>query len=405
MLPVFTPTIFDYLNDAKDPAGAPLTWRYFEHGYCTLRFFERYTFDHEHVVSIDDPAEGFFSRARRGQLPSVSFIDPHFVDYPPGSDCDEPPSDVLAGQALVRRIVEAVVTSPAWPKTLLVIVYDEHGGFYDHVPPPPGARISPDFPVSTLGVRVPAFVISPWVTPGSVFGHDGDRVAVPPASTAGGAATARQIGRPGRGLHFDHTSILKTIARRFLSDRPPYMGARYAAAQDLSAVVGTEAHRPQFLPFINYRLRFVASQLMLDAIVVTDPEPGAVLWQAPAEDSVVQDFSFEDAGDGFVHIRSHVKNDYVAALSADSVRTVPVTTAPGTKWKLSPVGITVLDRDLFVISNRDHPNLLLQPAQRAAESAVVLMHTGPGGAFGVNPNAWKVTSPLLNDAVLTTAVA
>ena len=151
ILPVFTPTIFDYLNDAKDPTGAPLTWRYYEHGYCTLRFFERYTFDHEHVVSIDDPVDGFFSRAQRGALPSVSFIDPHFVDYPPGSDCDEPPSDVLVGQSLVRRIVEAVVTSPAWPKTLLVIVYDEHGGFYDHVPPPPGLASRLTFRYRRLG--------------------------------------------------------------------------------------------------------------------------------------------------------------------------------------------------------------------------------------------------------------
>ena len=183
------------------------------------------------------------------------------------------------------------------------------------------------------------------------------------------------------------------------------MGARYAAAHDLSLVVGTEPHRPQFLPFINYRLQFVASQLMLNAIVVTDPEPGAVLWQAPAEDTAVQDFSFEDAGEGFVYIRSHVKNDYVAAASEDSVRTVPVTSSPGTRWKLSPIGITVLDRNLFVISNRDYPNLLLQPAQRAAESAVILGHAGATGIVVVNRNAWKVTSPLLSDSVLTTTVA
>ena len=183
------------------------------------------------------------------------------------------------------------------------------------------------------------------------------------------------------------------------------MGARYAAAHDLSLVVGTEPHRPQFLPFIAYRLRFAASQLMLDAIVVTDPEPGAVLWQAPAEDTVVQDFSFEDAGQGFVYIRSHVRNDYVAAASVDSVRTVVVSSSAGTQWKLSPVGITVLDRDLFVISNRDHPDLLLQPSRRAAESAVVLAHAGPTSIIGMHPDAWEVTSPLLSDLASTTTTA
>jgi len=107
--------------------------------------------------------------------------------------------------------VETVVASPKWDKTLLIITYDEHGGFYDHVPPPNAVPVAPGM-LQTTGVRVPCFIISPWVKAGGVIGS--------------------------HTLHFDHTSILKTIARRFMSNNPPFMGARYAAAKDLSSVLG-----------------------------------------------------------------------------------------------------------------------------------------------------------------------
>lgn len=77
-----------------------------------LRRFERYTFDHQNIVDFSDPVDGFLARAKTGRLPNVSFIDPHFVDPSQGSNCDEPPGDILDGQALVQRIVEAVIASP-----------------------------------------------------------------------------------------------------------------------------------------------------------------------------------------------------------------------------------------------------------------------------------------------------
>src|SRR5262249_9781910 len=142
--PVFTPTIFDYLTSADPVTGEKLTWRYFERGYCFLRFFAQHTFDPEHIVDIDDPKAGFFELARTGQLPQVTFIDPHCMELPPGGNDDDAPADVALGQDLVQRIAEAVIAGPAWEKTMLVIVYDEHGGFYDHVPPPPAVNVSDD---------------------------------------------------------------------------------------------------------------------------------------------------------------------------------------------------------------------------------------------------------------------
>ena len=139
--PVLTETIFERLTERE------VSWAYFEHAYCFLRFFERHTFDSQNVISYDDPERGFIALAKAGNLPSVSFVDPHFVDYPPGSSCDEPPSDLRNSQPFIRTLVETLVASPKWDKTLLIITYDEHGGFYDHVPPVAcGQGVSRDAP-------------------------------------------------------------------------------------------------------------------------------------------------------------------------------------------------------------------------------------------------------------------
>jgi phospholipase C len=218
--PVFTRTIFDELSDRG------VSWKYFEHEYCFLRFFEKYTYEPTNIVAFNDPGLGFVNLARNGALPSVSFIDPHFIELPPDANCDGPPADVAQGQRFVQQVVEAVVSSPAWSKTLLLIIYDEHGGFYDHVPPPAAAKVSPES-LGTFGLRVPAFVVTPWVTGGSVFG----------------SATSQP---------FDHTSVLKTIVRRFMTGAPPYLGARYLAANDLTTVIGSTPRPGPFRPFIPY---------------------------------------------------------------------------------------------------------------------------------------------------------
>ncbi len=382
--PVFTPTIFDYLAGASDPiSGAPLTWRYFEYGYCTLRFFEKYTFDSEHVVSYYDPKNpenGFVATALSGNLPSVTFIDPHFVDYPPGSNCGEPPSNIADGQALIREIVEAVVAGPAWNKTLLVITYDESGGFYDHVPPPTAPRISDDFPISTVGGRIPTMVISPWVKPGCVFGSEADN------------------------FFFDHTSILKTIVRRFLPNDPPYMGARFAAANDLSSILETAPQVPQFLPFIRYRLEYVSSGQLLD-LGPTQRTRLASLHLATADGSPGQDFSFEDAGDGYVYLRSVLNNLYVTALAdgADLIMDVKYS-ADGQalqRWQFSRATESPMARNEFVISNKGKTDVVLRPAQVGQNDALAELVT-PSRMTNpfVNPNAWKVSSPLLSDSTI-----
>ena len=89
-----------------------------------------------------------------------------------GRHNEHPPKNIQAGQKFVAQIIDAVMKSPNWQRTALFFTYDEHGGFYDHVPPPqacPPDDIQPileanDVPgkFDRLGVRVPMIVISPY---------------------------------------------------------------------------------------------------------------------------------------------------------------------------------------------------------------------------------------------------
>lgn len=373
--PVFTDTIFDWLTSSG------VSWRNFEHFYCFVRFFERHTFDSENVVSFDDPVKGFKALASSGNLPSVSFIEPHYVDYPPDSFCDEPPSDIRNSQKFIRDLVETVVASPQWDKTLLIITYDEHGGFYDHVPPVNAVPVAPGM-LPTTGVRVPCLVISPWVKSGSVFGSD--------------------------ALHFDHTSILKTIARRFMSNNPPYMGARYAAAHDLSEVLETQIRPGPFRPFIPYQLVYGPSQKRLD-VQGASTTPGTIVWQYNPNDTVAQQFSFEDAGGGHFYIRTHTGSLYLTATPTGVIEDVkyPPGASTGDRnpdaqhWLLSSNAVTVADRDLFTISNAAYPGLVLQPTGGSTNSGVPVVLASPTGHIGLHPtNPWQITSPLISTEVV-----
>jgi phospholipase C/subtilisin family serine protease len=193
--PSQTKTIFDHLDDRN------VTWRYYEHGYCFVRLFHRWVYDVQQIR----PAADFFAAAAAGKLPSVCFIDPDFIEMGTTSNDDHAPANVRDGQRLIGRIVNALMNGPAWSKTLFLLTYDEHGGFYDHVVPPPAPNVSG---VNEYGVRVPAFVVSPWVERGSV-------VKTP----------------------FDHTSILKTIVRRFCAANPPDLGERVTAAADVGSLL------------------------------------------------------------------------------------------------------------------------------------------------------------------------
>ena len=167
------PTIWDRL------AAAHRTGRYyFSDAPFTALWGSTY-------LRISDPVDDFFAACATGTLPDVSFVDPRFLDEGSGSSGDDHPhSDIRVGQHFLSSIYSAVTKSPQWSRTMLVITYDEWGGFFDHVPPP----VAPDAnPKARLrGFRVPCIVVSP-------------------------RARRRHVAHNV----YDHTSILKMIEWRF----------------------------------------------------------------------------------------------------------------------------------------------------------------------------------------------
>jgi phospholipase C len=163
--------------------------------------------------------ERFFDDAGGAEatFPDFTFIEPRYMNDP---DDDHPPHDVAAGQALIARVYHALrANRPLWESTLLVITYDEHGGFYDHVAA--GAAVPPDshheeYSFDRLGVRVPTVLVSPWLVPGVVH------------------------------TTCDHTALLRSLQVKWgLGD----LGARVAAAPDiLSGLARTPAARKDIPP-------------------------------------------------------------------------------------------------------------------------------------------------------------
>jgi phospholipase C len=116
----------------------------------------------------------FFARAKAGTLPPVSFLDHNFEGEGPDGDDEHPPAQIQVGQAATWQIVQAIMTSPQWPHIALFISYDENGGEYDHVSPPPACVPDDIAPILTgsdvgtpgtfnqYGFRVPFVVVSPY---------------------------------------------------------------------------------------------------------------------------------------------------------------------------------------------------------------------------------------------------
>jgi phospholipase C len=118
-----------------------------------------------------------------GRLPQFTFIDPNYT-----TTSQENPQDVQVGEQFIAQVVKALMRAPTWRHTALFITWDEHGGYYDHVPPPraikpdsvPPRLKSGDAPggYDRYGFRVPLFVVSPWARPGYVSGVVQDHTSI-----------------------------------------------------------------------------------------------------------------------------------------------------------------------------------------------------------------------------------
>lgn len=147
--------------------------------------------------------QDFLDACKRNRLPEYCFVEPNYTDHdsPDGvgeliASDQHPDHDVRAGEQFIASIYNAIRNNPnLWPNTALLVVYDEHGGIYDHVPPPsctpdtpfvaqPNATGTPDpFYFDRLGVRVPAVLISPWVGRGRVIDDVFEHASIPATIT------------------------------------------------------------------------------------------------------------------------------------------------------------------------------------------------------------------------------
>jgi phospholipase C len=215
--------VFDWLNHRG------IRWRVYHDGPPFFLLFGRF---HELVGAKFSPI-GELARDIQHEpvdkAPQVIFIEPRYFDFfwsdqPP--NCNHPLALVSHGELLLHRVYTALTSNPAkWARTLLLITYDEHGGFFDHVPPlpiqnpvPEGARFTQGF--ETTGPRVPGLIVSPWVQPG----------------------------RPFHG-HLDHTSMLQLLAEKFGAGPEGYSASVNARrAQGIRSVAEALADTPALRP-------------------------------------------------------------------------------------------------------------------------------------------------------------
>ena len=190
-------SIFDSLTDK----GVP--WAVYYDDYAQAFALRRLHRHADRFVKF----EQFAHDVEHGTVPAYAFIEPRSFSGPgyPAND-QHPPHHLLDGERLIANVYDTIRgNEDLWRRSLLVILYDEHGGFYDHVPPPPA--VPPDgrparssgFAYDRLGLRVPAILVSPWVGEGRV-----DHTV------------------------YDHTSLLATLKKVF--GLPAFLTARDAAA-------------------------------------------------------------------------------------------------------------------------------------------------------------------------------
>ena len=154
----------------------------------------------------------FYDDAKAETLPNFTFIEPRISPNANAShdrtyglaNHQHPTASVREGERWMKDVYEAVRNGPKWEQTLLIITYDEHGGFYDHVPPPQTGVPSPDgictkegFDYRRLGVRIPTIAISPWIAKGTLVNQ-------PPASQ-----------KPQNTSEYELTSVPATLRKIF----------------------------------------------------------------------------------------------------------------------------------------------------------------------------------------------
>jgi len=193
-------SIYERLQDA----GHTSKLYYFDQASSTMEVVNLL----QHQPQLFGTYDQFLADCKSGTLSDYSFIEPNYTDHD-NDDGEQLASDqhpdhnIQAGELYIASVYNAIVSNPAlWASTALLVVYDEHGGIFDHVPPPActpdghsagpaDTQLNYPFNFDRLGVRVPAILISPWIPKGTVVGTD--RV-------------------------FEHASIPATVTKKFIGN-------------------------------------------------------------------------------------------------------------------------------------------------------------------------------------------
>ncbi len=189
-----TPLIFHRMNDAE------VDWAVYYGDVPEVALFNGAPIEEGRLRRFN---WDFFDDAAAGRLPSVCYIDPAF-----SSNDDHPPKHPLMGQQLIAAVYNVLATSPQWNNCMLVVTYDEHGGFFDHVPPPTTADEFASTGFDQLGFRVPSIVAGPYCKQGYVS-----------------------------SVQYDHTSGLKHLENVFGLEP---LTMRSSAANDLTDCIDME---------------------------------------------------------------------------------------------------------------------------------------------------------------------
>ena len=219
-------TLFDRLNERG------IDWKIYFHDIPQTTVFEhqREPQNAARYFYIDE----FYSDARgiESEFPQFAFIEPRYMGWEENDD--HPPYDIMRAEKLIADVYNAIrANDKLWKSTLLVVFYDEHGGFYDHVVP--GQAIPPDdhreeYAFDQFGIRVPALLISPWIK----------------------QAVEHTL--------YDHTSLLKYLIEKW--NLGP-LGQRTAHANSIGPVIDLGAPRNNTISRI---------ELTADQLAPPDPE-------------------------------------------------------------------------------------------------------------------------------------
>jgi phospholipase C len=251
---------------ATPPPNGSIFNRLHDAGISFMEYYEQYpsTTSATMALSLTDTPffhtnqasmTQFFSDCAAGKLPAFSFLDPNF-----GTQSQENPQNIAVGEAWLAGVVKAVGAGPNWDKTVMIVNYDEHGGYYDHVVPPvalapddvppivlPGESSYDGF--SRYGFRVPCVVVSPYAK--------SDYVS---------------------SVVYDHTSVLAFVERKWNLEAMTY---RDANANDLSDFLDLDALRAK-APTFPEMPELAAAGNTPEALACSTTGPGTIPPARPA---------------------------------------------------------------------------------------------------------------------------